>query len=105
MGCHRADGGGTEGVVPPLAGSVGRFVAVPRGRAFLVQVPGTSQAPLSDADIAALLNWLLPEFSRAELPADFVPYTAEEVARYRQTPLTDVSGVRRELLAAIEAVH
>lgn len=103
MGCHLADGRGTEGKVPPLAGSVGSFLQVPGGRAFLVQVPGTAQAPLSDAEIAALLNWLLPEFSRAQLPGDFAPFTAEEVASYRGTPLTDVARVRRELMAAIEA--
>ena len=49
MGCHRQDGGGTEGKVPALKGSMGRFLSVPGGREFLVQVPGTSQSALSDA--------------------------------------------------------
>ncbi len=37
-----------------MVNQLGRLVAVPGGRAFLVQVPGTSHPPLSDAEIAAL---------------------------------------------------
>lgn len=74
---------------------------MPGGRAYLVQVPGTAQAPLSDAAIADLLNWLVVRFSQAELPDPFVPYTTEEVAKYRAHPLTDVDEVRAALLAAL----
>jgi hypothetical protein len=49
QGCHRADGTGTPGSVPALADSVARFLAVPAGREYLVQVPGVAQAPLDDA--------------------------------------------------------
>ncbi|MBS1106647.1 MAG: hypothetical protein H6Q91_2149, partial [Deltaproteobacteria bacterium] len=35
-------------------------------------------------------------------PADFVPYTAEEVHRLRAEPLVDVAPARRRLLDAIE---
>ena len=48
QGCHRADGAGTPGTVPALAGSVGRFLAVRGGREFLVQVPGVAQSILDD---------------------------------------------------------
>jgi len=48
QGCHRADGAGTPGTVPALAGSVGKFLRVPGGREFLVRVPGVAQAPLDD---------------------------------------------------------
>ena len=37
------------------------------------------------------------------MPADFVPFTAEEVARHRRPPLSEVASVRRELLRAIAA--
>src|SRR5262249_48882191 len=52
QGCHRADGIGTPGSVPPLAGSVARFLTVPGGREYLVRVPGVAQAPLDDAALA-----------------------------------------------------
>jgi len=102
QGCHRADGGGTPGSVPTLADSVARFLAVPGGRAYLVQVPGVAQAPLDDAALAAVVNWMLARFDAPHLPRDFRPYTAEEVARLRQFPLVDVDKVRAALLAEVQ---
>ena len=101
QGCHRADGAATPGSVPALAGSVGRFLCVPGGREYLVRVPGVAQAPLDDARTAAVLDWVLERFGHDDLPAEFAPYTADEVGRLRRSPLTDVERVRRELLAAI----
>jgi hypothetical protein len=103
QGCHRADGTGTPGSVPALAGSVARFVRVPGGREYLARVPGVAQAPLDDAQVAGVLNWMLERFDKEDVPQGFVPYTADEVARLRRSPLTDVERVRRELLAAVEA--
>jgi cytochrome c2 len=103
QGCHLADATGREPYVPNMVNRIGRFVAVPGGRAYLVQVPGTANASLTDAEIAALLNWVLREFSAATLPADFQPYTAAEVAGYRGTRPVDILARRRTLLAALPA--
>jgi hypothetical protein len=103
MGCHLDDGRGAPGKVPSLVDSMGRFLAVPGGRAYLVQVPGTAQAPLGDGEIAALLNWMLAAFSAEEIPADFQPYSAEEVSRLRRSPLLDAERVRRALLQALDS--
>ena len=65
-----------------------------------ISVPGVAQAPLDDAALAAVMNWMLARFDAAHLPAGFAPYTAAEVGRLRATPLTDVSGIRARLLAA-----
>ncbi len=102
-GCHLPDGGGTPGVVPPLAGHVGRFLTVPGGREFLVRVPGSAQSPLSDAELAEVLNWIVRRFGPAEVARSFEPYTAAEVARVRRPPLIDVDSVRRVLLEQIAA--
>lgn len=102
QGCHRADGAGTPDTVPPLAGSVARFLAVAGGREYLVQVPGVAQAPLDDATLAAVMNWMLARFDAAHLPPDFAPYTADEIGRLRTKPLTDVESVRRRLLAELD---
>ena len=101
QGCHRADGSGTPGSVPALAGSVGRFVRVPGGREYLGRVPGVAQAPLDDAALAAVLNWMLGRFGPPP-PQGFVAYDAAEVGRLRAAPLVDVDRARRELLLAIE---
>lgn len=100
-GCHRLDGSGLPGEVPDLRGQVARFLAVPGGRAYLVRVPGAANAPLSDADLAALLGWLLVRFDPEHVPAGFAPYTAAELAALRAQPLSQVKNARAELLAAL----
>jgi hypothetical protein len=102
QGCHRADGSGTPGSIPPLVDSVSRFLLVPGGREYLAQVPGVAQAPLDDAALAAVMNWLLRRFDAAHLPPDFTPYAADEIGRLRATPLTDVETVRARLLRDVE---
>ena len=104
-GCHLADGTATPGKVPALAGSVARFLRVPGGRAYLARVPGVANAVLADADLAALLDWTLHRFDAADLPPDFVPYTAVEVGRWRAAPFIDVAAERRQLLEAIDRVR
>jgi len=98
QGCHLEDGSGTAEKVPALRNEVGRFLQVAGGREYLIQVPGTSQSPLTDQEVAAVLNWILDNFSISELPADFKPYTTVEVARFRYEPLANASEVRAELL-------
>jgi hypothetical protein len=98
-GCHRADGSGTPGSVPALRDSVARFLALPGGREYVARVPGVAQAPLDDAALAAVLNWMFDRFDRAHVPADFAPYTAEEVGRLRAQPLLDAEAARKRLLA------
>ena len=101
QGCHLADGRGSPPDVPALAGHVGKFLSVPRGREFLVRVPGSAQSPFSDVELAAVLNWIIETFGPGEVAKDFPPFRAEEVARHRSQPLTDVLGMRRELVRQI----
>lgn len=97
-GCHQQDGSGSpENAIPSMKDRVGHFLRLPEGRAFLVQVPGTSQAALGDGDIADLLNWMVTALSRNEVPPDFAPYTRDEVGRLRARPLNDAAGTRREI--------
>ena len=102
QGCHLPNGSGFPArQVPDLRNQMGRFLSVPGGREFLVQVPGSAQTALNDADLAHLLNWMLLRFSAAQLPADFQPYTAAEIGALRRQPLAQVSEVRSELLERI----
>ena len=101
-GCHGPDGAGAPGAAPSFRGHMAKFLWVPGGREYLMRVPGTAQSELSDARTAALLNWILHEFSANELPAEFVPYSEEEVTRHRRPPLTNVYEVRRDLIRAIQ---
>ena len=103
QGCHLSDGAGNPGEVPSLVGTLGRFLAVPGGRAFLVQVPGSAHSPLSDAELASVLNWMLATIGSPADSSGFVPYDAAEVAQHRATPLVDVAAARAELLRRIAA--
>jgi mono/diheme cytochrome c family protein len=102
-GCHQPHAEGIPGTVPRLAHSMAYFLTVPGGREFLVRVPGVANSSLSDPETAAVLNWLLVTFNKPELPADFKPYTAGEVARLRHDPLLDVKHTRIELARKIAA--
>jgi len=92
-GCHKFDGSGSQRV--PALSQTGRVLATPGGRQYLARVPGVAQAPLSDARLAALLNWLLAEFGGGA-PAPL--YTAAEVAALRAAPLRDPMAARAALL-------
>lgn len=102
QGCHLPGGVGHPGIVPKMQGEVGAFLDSAAGRAYLVQVPGAAQSNLDDGELAAVLNWMLPAFDE-RVKADFTRYTAEEVARYRQTQLTHVSALRRKILSGTES--
>lgn len=103
QGCHLADGSGSPGAVPDLRGSVGRFLGVPGGRAYLAQVPGSAQSALSDADLAAVLNWMVRRFGPESAARRLEPYTAAEVARHRASPLVEVEARRAELIRLLAA--
>lgn len=99
QGCHFADGSSRMDVgIPSMVGLAERFLDDPEGRAYLVQVPGVSQAPLDDRAIADLLNWILARFGTEAENADFAPYSEEEVARYRAADPIDVGATRARLI-------
>ncbi len=102
QGCHLADGrGAPDKGVPALRGSVARFLTVEGGRAYLIRVPGVSGSPLSDAELAAVLNWIVQAFGPAEAAQGAAPFTEQEVRRFRRPPLDDVAPVRSRLLETI----
>jgi len=105
QGCHGPDAQGSESAnVPRMKDFVGSFLRVPGGREFLVQVPGSANASITDAELAELLNWMIPSVSANQMPAHFEPYTTEEITALRYSPEEDVMGRRAELVRAIDAL-
>ena len=102
QGCHLADGSGAPGKVPRLTGFIGNFLKVPGGREYLIQVPGAAHSVLDDGRLAGVMNWVLENFSRAQLPADYVPYSSVEVGALRKDALLDPGARRGKLLREIE---
>jgi len=76
---------------------------LPQGREFLIRVPGVAQAPLSDEDIAALLNWMARNMSDIRIGPGFKDYSAGEIHRQRSRPLSGASAARMRVLQRIEA--
>jgi cytochrome c553 len=105
QGCHRFDGSGSDATAPGIAGTVSKFLLVPGGREYLIRVPGVATSPLSDQDLAEVMNWMLWRFDKEHMPASFLPYTAAEIAPLRARPLRlEASKTRSALLSQAEAV-
>jgi cytochrome c553 len=101
-GCHGAEAEGVAGKIPPLAGALARFMRAPEGRSYVLRVPGAANSALTDAQLAGVLNWLAARYPAADAP-HVAPFTTEEVARTRHTPLADVLATRREVVRALAA--
>ncbi len=95
MGCHTPDGSGTPGRVPAIRDTLLPLARLPEGRRYLVQVPGSAQSTLDNAELAAVLNWMIETFTGR---GDFTRFTAAEVTRYRSQTLVHVSAERERLL-------
>lgn len=97
QGCHLPDGRGMVGKVPSMKTEVGRFLDVKGGREFLVQVPGSANSKLSDADLADVLNWIITSIGNRP-PETFQAFTPQEVSTYRSTRLIGVAEKRQKLV-------
>jgi mono/diheme cytochrome c family protein len=101
QGCHLPQGAGAPGGVPDLRGRAALLARAPGGREYLVRVPGVAQAPLSDARLTALLDFVVREFGPEDAAAGVAPFSAAEVARWRAQPYADPAPARRALLARL----
>ena len=97
-GCHLINGEGVPPDVPSLVNEIGKLVAIPGGREYIVRVPGVSQTAMNNDELAAVLNWVLAKFNADTMPEDFKPYTSEEVAAARSKLLIDPLRYRASLL-------
>jgi mono/diheme cytochrome c family protein len=121
--CHQADAAGLPGMYPPLADSIGNYVAIPAGRTYLVHVvsfgmsgpisvhdelyQGVMQPwpQLSDQELADVLNYVLSTFNAKLLPKNFKPLTVNEVTKFRAAnpSMGDVYSERATLLKALNS--
>jgi len=60
-------------------------------------VPGAANSALSDARLAAVLNWVAERYGAPDEPRP-APFTEEEVTLARRVPLANVQAARREVL-------
>ena len=117
--CHQPGGIGSPGFAPPLADAVGHRLAVAEGRDYFPRiVRGGLAGPidtkggrfngampafaaLTDEEAAQVLNYVLSGLNARVMPADFTPYSADEVAALRGKALA--AGDNRKLRERIDA--
>lgn len=102
QGCHRATGEGIVGSVPDL-----RYVGAPllrmqEGRRFFVAVPGSANAPLTDRQLADVLNYIISEILVVSDDAQPMYFSEAEVTKFRAYKIADVASLREELVARVE---
>lgn len=105
-GCHLGDGeGSAANDTPRMKGFVGNFLKVDGGRQFLVRVPGMSQSALNNAQLADLINWIMREDGMAgkSMPANYQPYTEQEVAAIRHEAMLNLPSTRAGLISQMRA--
>ena len=100
-GCHLADGVGAPPEVPGLK-TLGPITLLPEGRDYIVRVPGASQAPIDDATLTTISNYILRTFNADSLPQDFKYLSQEEVHTARQNTLMDPLKFRAELWRQVD---
>ena len=102
-GCHGIGGRSSDHAVPSLRGQVDAFLCLPEGREYIVRLPNVAFAPLSDEQLAALMNFVVSfGATRDDSPP---PYTAAEVGALRQRPLMGqpIAAYRLELVKKLIA--
>ena len=103
QGCHLENGAGRPPDVPALRDRVGYLLQIPAGREYLVQVPGVSNAPVSDADLAGMLNYMVRTYAGDSMPTKFEPFSEAEVQQHRGTAPPAIDALRHRLWREIEA--
>ncbi len=99
-GCHQPNGGAVPGTDVPGLKNIGELLDSAEGRSYIVQVPGVADTPLSDAEIADVLNWIVENFNAETAAAGFSRFTADEVTKARQEQLLDPMRARERLIGS-----
>jgi len=101
-GCHGINGHSSDAAVPSLKGQIDAFLCLPSGREYIVRLPNVAFAPLSDAQLAELMNFVVGLGKTREGKGD-PPYTAAEVGALRRKPLLGqpIAGYRRKLVTKL----
>ena len=109
--CHGAKGEGIPGAFPPLGGQIRAFAAAPAGRDYLVMAVSTGligglaiagatyqgamppQSMLSEAEVAAVLNYLASGMGKAKSGAAAFDAAEITAARARHTGVSGPSAL------------
>lgn len=98
-GCHTLTGEGTvNGGIPAFPDSIQHIAGLENGRTYMVHVPGVISNDMSDAEIAAVLNYILDQWGEGERH-----FSADEVTARRAQEIGDVVVYRRRVVEELRA--
>lgn len=80
---------------------MGYFMRTRAGREYVPRLPDVAYSPLSNDQLAGVLNWVMRRFSAEQLPTEFRPYVAGEIAKLRAKPLREVGPARAQALHSL----
>ena len=94
-GCHGIQGVSNPTVVPTLRGQVGQFLCTQEGREYLLRLPSIATSPLSDEQVADLMNFVVFSLGGAQPDAVRAPvFGSREVHELRRKPLNEIALVK-----------
>ena len=103
-GCHGIHGVSAPRDVPSLRHQVASFLCTREGREYLVRLPNVALAPISNEELAKLMNYVVFELGGSDAAAlKASPFSAAEVAGLRKRALTGtgLSGYRARIVRGI----
>ncbi|WP_332930998.1 c-type cytochrome [Alteromonas sp. 14N.309.X.WAT.G.H12] len=101
QGCHQANGTGMAPQTPNFHEYGNDFMHMPEGRQYWISVPGAANSPLTDGELANVLNYIATDIVKVK---NHTLFTADEVQAHRGKKMTNVYAVRRQLAAKL-ATH
>jgi hypothetical protein len=102
-GCHGLQGVSAPRQVPTLRGQAGYFLCTPRGRAYVVRLPSLATAPIGDAQLAELVNFVVFGLGAGD-GQRYPRYTPAEVGQLRRQPLTGTALLRYRQVTVDEMI-
>ncbi|MBU2979611.1 cytochrome c [Alteromonas sp. C1M14] len=94
QGCHKASGTGMPPQTPDFHEYGNDFMHMQEGRQYWISVPGAANSPLTDGELANVLNYIATDIVEVK---NHTPFTANEVRAHRGKKMTNVYEVRRQL--------
>ena len=102
QGCHKASGSGMPPQTPDFHEHGNAFMHSDAGRRYWISVPGAANSPLTDGELADVLNYIADDIVKVD---NHKAFTAEEVHAHRGEKMTNVYEVRQHLIDSLAATQ
>lgn len=104
-GCHGPDGLSRTSLIPDLKDKAGYFLCDAEGRDYVSRLPNIVFSRITDAEMAALMNYVSFDLGGGSAPPRARAFTPRELARTRRNALTipDLEAYRGRIVDGLIA--